>query len=62
LGARPKFHFPRAEGADALVGEVSTVNDDRTDNVFRDQVGRFPVIEEDETPLHLLVPDYDGLI
>jgi D-lyxose ketol-isomerase len=56
------WHAFWAEGADVLVGEVSTVNDDRTDNVFRDQVGRFPVIEEDEAPLHLLMPDYDGLI
>ena len=42
-----------------LVGEVSIVNDDQTDNYFYDQVGRFPKIEEDESPLHLLVGDYD---
>jgi D-lyxose ketol-isomerase len=41
-----------------LVGEVSLVNDDRTDNRFYEPVGRFPEIEEDEPPLHLLVPDY----
>lgn len=45
-------------GEDVLVGEVSTVNDDLTDNVFRDRIGRFPTIEEDEPPLHLLVSDY----
>ena len=28
------------------------------DNVFRDPIGRFPHIEEDEPPLHLLVGDY----
>lgn len=44
---------------DVLVGEVSSVNDDLTDNVFRDKVGRFAKIEEDETPLHLLVSDYE---
>lgn len=55
-----QWHAFRGEGADVLVGEVSTVNDDLTDNIFRDPVGRFPVIEEDERPLHLLVGDYDA--
>jgi len=41
-----------------LVGEVSRVNDDRTDNRFFDPVGRFPTIDEDEAPLHLLCGDY----
>jgi D-lyxose ketol-isomerase len=41
-----------------LVGEVSKVNDDRTDNHFLDPVGRFPEIEEDEEPLYLLAMDY----
>lgn len=41
-----------------LVGEVSMVNDDRTDNRFLDPVGRFPAIEEDEPPLYLLCTDY----
>ena len=41
-----------------LVGEVSTVNDDETDNVFHEPVGRFPRIEEDEAPTRLLVIDY----
>jgi D-lyxose ketol-isomerase len=44
-----------------LVGEVSRVNDDRTDNRFATPVGRFPTIEEDEPPLHLLTIDYAGL-
>jgi len=35
------------------------VNDDNTDNRFYDPVGRFPTIEEDETPWHLLVNDYE---
>jgi len=42
-----------------LVGEVSTVNDDNTDNRFYEPIGRFPEIEEDEAPLYLLVNDYD---
>ncbi len=41
-----------------LVGEVSTVNDDNTDNCFYEPIGRFPDIEEDEPPLYLLVGDY----
>ena len=47
-------------GADGriLVGEVSLVNDDHTDNRFNPPVGRFPEIEEDEAPVYLLVGDY----
>ena len=41
-----------------LVGEVSLVNDDNSDNRFFEPVGRFPAIEEDELPLRLLVTDY----
>ena len=41
-----------------LVGEVSRVNDDHVDNRFFDPVGRFPQIEEDVAPLHLLYNDY----
>lgn len=45
-----------------LVGEVSLVNDDATDNYFYEDVGRFPEIEEDEEPLHLLVSDYERYV
>ncbi len=41
-----------------LVGEVSLVNDDEHDNRFYEPVGRFPDIEEDVPPLHLLCNDY----
>ena len=44
--------------ARVLVGEVSTVNDDATDNRFYEPVGRFPTVAEDVPPLHLLVSDY----
>ena len=54
------WHAFWAEKADVLIGEVSTVNDDETDNVFRDAIPRFTTIEEDEPPVHLLVSDYDG--
>ena len=45
-----------------LVGEVSTVNDDSSDNCFYEPIGRFSVIEEDEPPLHLLASDYKKFI
>jgi D-lyxose ketol-isomerase len=45
-----------------LVGEVSAVNDDTTDNRFYEPVGRFPEIIEDEEPIHLLVSDYEKFI
>lgn len=41
-----------------LIGEVSKVNDDRVDNRFYEPVGRFPAIEEDETPWFTLSMDY----
>ena len=47
------------EGGDVLIGEVSTVNDDVTDNIFREKIGRFARVEEDVEPTHLLVSDYD---
>ncbi|PIB24561.1 D-lyxose/D-mannose family sugar isomerase [Amylibacter kogurei] len=52
------WHAFWGEGGDVLVGEVSTVNDDETDNVFREPIGRFAKIDEDVAPKHLLVSDY----
>jgi D-lyxose ketol-isomerase len=53
------WHAFWGEGGDVFIGEVSTVNDDNTDNVFDDpRIARFSGIEEDEEPLHLLVSDY----
>ncbi|WP_323765245.1 D-lyxose/D-mannose family sugar isomerase [Marinovum sp.] len=52
------WHAFWGEGGDVLIGEVSTVNDDETDNVFREPIGRFAEIEEDVAPKHLLVSDY----
>jgi len=53
------WHAFWGEGGDVLNGAVSTVNDDLTDNIFREPIGRFANIEEDEAPVHLLVSDYD---
>ena len=52
-----QFYGEEGKGT-VLVGEVSKTNDDNTDNRFLDDMGRFPQIEEDEAPLHLLVSDY----
>jgi D-lyxose ketol-isomerase len=56
------WHAFWGEGADVLLGEVSTVNDDLTDNVFREPIGRFPEIVEDEPAYRLLVSDYDAAL
>jgi hypothetical protein len=53
------YHAFWGEGGRVLVGEVSMVNDDRTDNRFHAPVGRFPQIVEDDPPLHLLTVDYE---
>ncbi|MBE7048908.1 MAG: D-lyxose/D-mannose family sugar isomerase [Ruminococcaceae bacterium] len=41
-----------------IVREVSMCNDDANDNCFYDKAGRFPEIEEDEKPMHLLCNEY----
>jgi D-lyxose ketol-isomerase len=53
------WHAFWGEGARVLIGEVSNVNDDVTDNIFREPIGRFSDITEDVAPLRLLVSDYD---
>jgi hypothetical protein len=60
-GMYHRFYGEAGKGK-VLVGEVSMVNDDSSDNCFYESVGRFPVIEEDEQPLHLLVSDYKKFI
>ncbi|HYO89792.1 MAG TPA: D-lyxose/D-mannose family sugar isomerase [Candidatus Limnocylindrales bacterium] len=54
------YHGFMAEAAPTLVVEVATVNDDAGDNRFFEPVGRFPTIEEDVPPAHLLVGDYSA--
>ncbi len=56
-GVYHRFYGEKGKGK-VLVGEVSAVNDDNTDNCFLEKLGRFPDIIEDEPPLHLLVSDY----
>ena len=45
-------------GGPVLLGEVSQVNDDSSDNRFEPPMGRFPTIEEDEPPYRLLCNEY----
>lgn len=47
-----------ASGGILICGEVSTVNDDRTDNCFAEPISRFAEIEEDEAPIRLLSNEY----
>jgi D-lyxose ketol-isomerase len=56
----PAFCYHKFWGADGkvLVGEVSAVNDDDTDNRFLDPLPRYAQIEEDEPPVYLLCTDY----
>ena len=42
----------------ALIGEVSSVNDDDTDNYFLEKQPRYPALIEDEPPLRLLCTEY----
>jgi D-lyxose ketol-isomerase len=42
----------------SIVGEVSSVNDDDTDNFFVKTVGRFPTIVEDVPSTHRLCTEY----
>lgn len=51
--------WPETEGA--IIGEVSTANDDSNDNFFVDpDVGRFPGIEEDEAAQIRLISEGEG--
>lgn len=51
------FTVERGTGA-VLLGEVSMCNDDENDNRFYENLGRFPIIEEDEPAYRLLCGEY----
>ncbi len=55
------FHAEKGTGP-VMIGEVSFVNDDHTDNIFWEPQLRFPEIEEDEPPYRLLVCDYRKIL
>ena len=52
------YHQFWAEKETCIIGEVSKVNDDSNDNRFYEPLGRYPEIEEDESPLFLLCTEY----
>ena len=53
---------PKPGTGDLIVGEVSKVNDDNTDNFFLETVARFADIDEDEPVLHPLCNEYGALV
>jgi D-lyxose ketol-isomerase len=59
-GSYHRFWADPAAGT-LLVGEVSTVNDDDTDNLFAETVSRFATVEEDEPPAFLLCNEYASI-
>ena len=56
-GLYHKFWGEEGKGT-IIVREVSMCNDDANDNRFYEETGRFPEIEEDEAPIHLLCNEY----
>lgn len=56
------YHAFWATGQMALVGEVSAVNDDATDNRFHKPLPRFPKIQEDAAPHRLLCNEYPSSV
>jgi D-lyxose ketol-isomerase len=53
---------PKPGSGDLVVGEVSAINDDMTDNYFLEKTSRFADIQEDELPAHPLCNEYDKLV
>jgi D-lyxose ketol-isomerase len=52
------YHEFAPVSAECIIGEVSSANDDRNDNVFvNPAIGRFPGIEEDEPAIAQLVSE-----
>jgi hypothetical protein len=55
--------FWAKEGAgDLICGEVSSINDDHTDNYNAEPVSRFTTIEEDDVIVHLLCNEYNNIL
>jgi D-lyxose ketol-isomerase len=52
------YHMFYAIDCDGLIGEVSSFNDDDTDNHFKEPLPRYPEIVEDEPPFRLLCNEY----
>jgi len=52
------YHQFYGVDGDAIIGEVSSVNDDAADNFFLEALPRYPKIVEDEAPAKLLCNEY----
>ena len=52
------YHMFYALDGDALIGEVSSLNNDDTDNFFLEKLPRYPAVVEDEAPTRLLCTEY----
>ena len=52
------YHAFWAVDGDGIIGEVSSVNDDATDNFFFDPIPRYPSVDEDDAPFRLLCTEY----
>ena len=52
---------PKPGCGDLIVGEVSSINDDRTDNYFEEARPRFIPVEEDCPASVLLCNEYDRI-
>lgn len=55
------YHTFHAINAPALIGEVSSVNEDIGDNYFYHPLPRYPQIVEDEDPFRLLCTEYPNM-
>ena len=55
------YHSFYSVNGSALIGEVSSRNDDANDNRFYQPLSRFPEIQEDEPPFRLLSTEYPSL-
>ena len=56
---KKKRFFAKKDCGLLIVGEVSKVNDDNTDNVFYKKSERFIAVEEDEEIIYPLVNEYN---
>ena len=52
---------PKPGSGDIIVGEVSKINDDVTDNYFLEGINRYSVVEEDEPMLSPLCNEYEKI-
>lgn len=53
--------WAKSGAGDLICGEVSSINDDHTDNYNAEPVARFSTVEEDEPILHPLCNEYKNL-